>query len=463
MSSDISNAEKLGANPFKMKIPDYVRAVMDVLSHNGFEVYAVGGCVRDSLLLKEPHDFDLTTSANPQQMKEAFCGFSVIETGISHGTLTVRSGGQNVEVTTFRTDGKYTDHRRPDSVSFTTSLKEDLSRRDFTVNALAYNDESGLVDLFGGQDDLEKRIVRCVGEPDRRFEEDALRILRALRFSAKLGFSIEQKTAQSMIKKRELLKSISAERVLSELSGILCGKGQTVTKLLLQFRDVFATVLPELSPCFDFDQKNPYHSYDVYTHIAYTVGFTNPRRETRFAALLHDVGKPLTFFTDEKGVGHFFGHPKVSADMAKTALKRLKADNRLCKSVDTLVFYHDNDISEKKASVKKMLIKTGEQEFFALCDLKKADRLAHSEGHRDISDIEAVERTAREILKENECLSKAQLKVSGRDLIALGQKPGKRIGEILDEIFESAVNGRVENDRESLLNLAKGIIERDRR
>ena len=208
MSSDISNAEKLGANPFKMKIPDYVRAVMDVLSHNGFEVYAVGGCVRDSLLLKEPHDFDLTTSANPQQMKEAFCGFSVIETGISHGTLTVRSGGQNVEVTTFRTDGKYTDHRRPDSVSFTTSLKEDLSRRDFTVNALAYNDERGLVDLFGGQDDLEKRIVRCVGEPDRRFEEDALRILRALRFSAKLGFSIEQKTAQSMIKKRELLKSI---------------------------------------------------------------------------------------------------------------------------------------------------------------------------------------------------------------------------------------------------------------
>ena len=462
MNSEISKAENFVNPPFKMKIPDYVKAVMDALSHNGFEVYAVGGCVRDSLLLKEPHDFDLTTSANPQQMKEVFCDFTVIETGISHGTLTVRSGGQNVEVTTFRTDGKYTDHRRPDSVSFTASLKEDLSRRDFTVNALAYNDERGLVDLFGGQGDLEKGVIRCVGEPDRRFEEDALRILRALRFSARLGFSIEPKTAESMIKKCKLLKSISAERILSELSGILCGKGQTVTELLLQFRDVFATVLPELSPCFDFDQKNPYHNYDVYTHIAYTVGYTAPKRETRFAALLHDIGKPSTFFTDEKGVGHFYGHPKVSADMAKTALKRLKADNRLCNAVDTLVFYHDNDISEKKTAVKKMLIKVGEEDFFSLCDLKKADRLAHSKGHRDISDIEAVEGMAREILRENECLSKARLKISGRDLIAMGQKPGKRIGEILDEIFESVVNGTTKNDREDLLTLAKSIIEKDR-
>lgn len=463
MSSDIANAEKLGATPFKMKIPDYVRAVMDPLSHNGFEVYAVGGCVRDSLLLKEPHDFDLTTSADPVRMKEVFSDFTVIETGISHGTLTVRSGGHNVEVTAFRTDGKYTDHRRPDRVSFTASLQEDLSRRDFTVNALAYNDDSGLVDLFGGQSDLKNGIIRCVGDPDRRFEEDALRILRALRFSARLGFSIEQKTAESMIKKRRLLKSISAERIFAELSGILCGNGQTVTRLLLQFRDVFAVVLPELIPCFDFDQKNPYHKYDVYTHIAYAVGCTKPDRETRYAALLHDVGKPSTFFTDEKGVGHFYGHPKVSAETAKTVLRRLKADNRLCESVEKLIFYHDSDIADKKAAVKKMLIKTGEKDFFALCDLKKADRAAHSEGHRDVSDIEAVERTAREIIRENECLSKAQLKINGRDLIAMGQKPGKRIGEILDEIFESVVSGAMKNDREALLTLAKSIVENNRK
>ena len=242
---------------FKMQIPEYVLAVMNALLRNGFEAYAVGGCVRDSLLGTPPHDFDLTTSAAPEQMKRVFADFTVIETGLKHGTLTVKSEGRNVEVTTFRVDGEYSDHRRPDSVEFTSDLRDDLARRDFTVNAFAYSPQSGLVDEFRGIYYLENRIIRCVGEPDRRFEEDALRILRGLRFAARLGFSIERETAGSMIKNRGLLKNVSGERIFSELCGILAGDGETVTGLLLEFREVFAEIIPELEPTFDFDQKSP--------------------------------------------------------------------------------------------------------------------------------------------------------------------------------------------------------------
>lgn len=441
-----------------MEIPPYVKAVMQPLFDNGFDVYAVGGCVRDSMLGKTPHDFDLTSSASPDKMKGIFSCFSTVETGISHGTLTVISDGKPVEITTFRKDGKYTDHRRPDSVSFTQSLENDLLRRDFTVNAMAYNDRVGLVDPFGGADHLEKGVIRCVGEAETRFEEDALRILRGLRFSARLGFSIDGETAAGMHKKAHLLKAISAERIFAELSGILCERGDRVRRLLLDFSDIFATVIPELSPCIGFEQKNPYHQYDVYTHIAYTVGYTPPNRTVRFAALLHDIGKPSAFSVDERGIGHFYGHPGLSAEIALSVLERLHADSKLMGDVKALVLYHDDDIFRQDPSVKRMMIKVGEHNFFNLLDLKKADRLAHSEGHRDIFDIEDVEITAKRILAEGQCLHTNQLEINGRDILALGIREGEAVGKILNALLWEVIDGRLENRRDELLFRAKQLI-----
>ena len=442
---------------YKMQIPEYVLAVMNALLRNGFEVYAVGGCVRDSLLGTPPHDFDLTTSAAPEQMKRVFADFTVIETGLKHGTLTVKSEGRNVEVTTFRVDGEYSDHRRPDRVEFTSDLRDDLARRDFTVNAFAYSPQSGLVDEFRGIYDLENRIIRCVGEPDRRFEEDALRILRGLRFAARLGFSIERETAGSMIKNRGLLKNVSGERIFSELCGILAGDGETVTGLLLEFREVFAEIIPELEPTFDFDQKSPYHQYDVYTHTAKAVGYSANEKNVRLAALFHDISKPRTFFTDGEGMGHFYGHPEKSAEIARNTLKRLHADNRTVLSVEKLVRRHDDELLSNEKSVGRMISDIGEELFFGLCELKKADLLAHAVAYRNVDGITEAETLARKLLAQNKCFSLKQLKIKGEDILKLGVPFGGQVGKILETLLEEVVDGKIPNDRNELLKRAKAI------
>lgn len=294
-----------------MEIPSYVKRAVEILNKNGFEAYAVGGCVRDSLLGKTPHDWDMCTNALPEEICESFKDFHVIETGLKHGTVTVRIEHNSIEITTYRTDGEYIKHRKPEQVKFVSNLEEDLSRRDFTINALAFSEKSGIVDLFGGVEDLKNGVIRCVGKSERRFDEDALRILRALRFSSTYAFEIEENTSLAIHKMKDLLLEISHERVREELLKILCGKN--VLEILENYKDVIFTIIPELAPTLDFEQHSPHHIYDVYHHIIHSVENVENRRDLRLVMLLHDVGKPKTFTIDDEGVGHFKTHPTVSA------------------------------------------------------------------------------------------------------------------------------------------------------
>ena len=309
-----------------MDMPKNVDTAINLLQSAGFEAYAVGGCVRDSLLGKIPNDWDITTSAKPEDMKSVFADFHCIDTGIKHGTVTVVIDGEPLEITTFRLDGEYEDNRHPKSVTFTSNLSADLGRRDFTVNAMAYSKKTGTVDLFGGQNDLKNKIIRCVGDPDRRFNEDALRILRALRFASALDFEIEEKTAQSLLKNRALLGNISEERIAKELLKLVCGKG--AKRILTDFAPVLFEILPELQPMYKNSHDNPHHCYDIYEHMLIAVESIDPEPTLRFAMLLHDCGKPAVKKFDENGVAHFYGHQRISAEISAQILARLKVSNK---------------------------------------------------------------------------------------------------------------------------------------
>ena len=437
----------------KIFMPDYCKTIIKSLEDKGFEAYLVGGCVRDSVMGITPHDYDITTSATPIEMMECFTGFKVIETGIKHGTLTVVIDKNQIEVTTFRIDGEYTDFRRPDSVSFSRDLKEDLSRRDFTINALAYNEKTGIVDMFGGLEDIKNEKIRCVGEPDKRFFEDALRILRALRFSSTLDFEIEKDTAKSILKNQELIKNIAVERVFVEFKKLLCGK--RVEQVLLEFRDVFAQFIPEIKPCFDFEQKTKYHCYDVYTHIVKTVANIKADEKLRLTAFFHDIGKPQTFFSDENGVGHFYGHNKNSSRIAKQVLKRLKADNKTVEDVATNVYIHDREVSLTEKSVKRFLSKYSLQSFYDLLEIKKADALAHAKEYRDRTDyLQTLYDLSSKIINEKQCFNLKDLALNGYDLINLGYS-GKCVGEALEFLLGEVIDGKVQNEKESLIKHLK--------
>ena len=437
----------------KIFMPDYCKTIIKSLEDKGFEAYLVGGCVRDSVMGITPHDYDITTSATPIEMMECFTGFKVIETGIKHGTLTVVIDKNQIEVTTFRIDGEYTDFRRPDSVSFSRDLKEDLSRRDFTINALAYNEKTGIVDMFGGLEDIKNEKIRCVGEPDKRFFEDALRILRALRFSSTLDFEIEKDTAKSILKNQELIKNIAVERVFVEFKKLLCGK--RVEQVLLEFRDVFAQFIPEIKPCFDFEQKTKYHCYDVYTHIVKTVANIKADEKLRLTAFFHDIGKPQTFFSDENGVGHFYGHNKNSSRIAKQVLKRLKADNKTVEDVATNVYIHDREVSLTEKSVKRFLSKYSLQSFYDLLEIKKADALAHAKEYRDRTDyLQTLYDLSNKIINEKQCFNLKDLALNGYDLINLGYS-GKCVGEALEFLLGEVIDGKVQNEKESLIKHLK--------
>ena len=438
----------------KIFIPDYAQKALSLLHAQGFKAYIVGGCVRDAVLGKTPNDYDICTDCTPDVMKKVFSGFTTIETGIKHGTLTVLIDRQPLEITTFRSDGTYTDHRKPDSVKFEKELSEDLKRRDFTVNALCCNEAEGVVDMFGGLDDIKNKVIKCVGKPQERFDEDALRILRALRFSSVLDFEREANTSQAVHQQKELLKAISAERIAAELKKLLCGRDPA--RILTEYRDVFAVIIPQLAPCFDFAQNNPHHCYDVYTHICKSVNNIKPDWVLRLAMLLHDIGKPLVHTVDENGIDHFKTHPLRSAEIAREVTGALKLDNKSRSRIYSLVLEHDNRIPAKKRSVRRFLSKYDEAFFADYIKVRRADTLAQSGYFRKekLEELDELEKIAKQICDEALCLHICDLAVNGNDLKELGLS-NRQIGEGLKLLLDAVIEEKTANEKDSLLDYLK--------
>ena len=433
-------------------IPEFVRKILDTLETAGYEAWCVGGCVRDTLLGRSPEDWDVTTSALPEETMAVFAG-QAIPTGLQHGTVTVRQDHRSVEVTTYRVDGAYLDHRRPDSVTFTRSLEEDLQRRDFTVNALALGLRGELRDPFGGQDDLEKGILCCVGDPDRRFNEDALRILRGLRFAAVLGFEIEEKTAESIHRNRNLLREIAAERIQTELLKLLCGTH--AVDVLRAYPDVVGVFWPELLPMVGFDQRNYHHCYDVWEHTLHALETTPAEAAVRCAVLLHDIGKPECFTVDEAGVGHFYGHGTASRELADQMLRRLKCSTEFRETVVRLVDWHDRMVQPTEKGVKKALRRLGETDLRRLIAVKRADNFGQAPEFRSRQqELDLGEAILEQLLAEDACFSLKQLVVNGHDLMRLGMT-GPVIGQTLERLLDAVVNGELPNERSALLAAAK--------
>ncbi len=432
-----------------MEFDTRVLELLGLLNKAGFEAYCVGGCVRDALRGVPPHDYDVTTSALPEEVLQVFSGLPVVKTGLKHGTVTVVFRGLPVEVTTFRVDGNYSDGRRPDGVRFTPSLAEDLARRDFTVNALAWSPSTGTVDLYGGKDDLQQGILRCVGDPSLRFTEDGLRILRGMRFGAVLGFSVEESTKSAMKALKFRLSSVSPERIFEEMQKLLCGA--FAPRVLEEFSEITAVILPALAPCRGFDQQNPHHCHDVYTHLLLTLEAVPPEPMLRWAALLHDVAKPETFSQSPDGVGHFYGHAPRSAEVAEEILTGLRAPNALKADVMLLIRHHDGPLTPDPALIRRKLNKLGEEGFFRLLALVRADNLAqapHVSYRQQVYD--QVEALAREILAQHQCFSLRDLAVNGHDLAALGYS-GPEIGAGLQLLLSAVLDGVCENEKSALL------------
>ncbi len=433
-----------------ISIPPYALSVVERLEAHGFEAYVVGGCVRDCLMGRSPADWDVCTAATPEEVLRVFKRFHVIKTGLKHGTVTVRSQHQNVEVTTFRLDGGYSDNRHPDAVTFVSRVEEDLARRDFTINAMAYSPTRGLVDAFGGQADLAAGLIRCVGEPDARFNEDGLRILRALRFAARFGFALERETAYSIRRNRHLLVNISAERLFKELKGILCGAG--VRDILLAFPEVFSEFMPQLAPMVGFEQHNPYHLYDVWTHSAHAVAAIRADEQLRLTMLLHDAGKPSSFSRGEDGVGHFYGHPEVSEKLAEDILLALKCDNATLEEVTTLIRYHDADLPSKRSGMRRFIGKLGKERMLRLFDVKAADMAGQSDFNRPkrLATLRARRELFEEVCETPPAFTVKDLALNGRDLMQMGMQPGPGIRLVLETLLAEVQDERLENSPQAL-------------
>lgn len=437
-----------------MILPPQVNTAISMLYAAGYEAFLVGGAVRDYVRDNSPaKDWDITTNALPAQVESVFSGYHLIETGLKHGTVTVVIDHEPIEITTYRIDGDYSDHRHPDSVHFTRSLKEDLERRDFTMNALAYSPQKGIVDLVGGRKDIEDGIVRCVGDPNHRFQEDGLRMLRALRFASVYGMAIEAETASSIHRNKELLKGIAAERIQVELTKMLCGKG--VTKVLEEFSDVIAIPIPEILPMFHFEQRNPHHDKDVWDHTIAVIESITPEPVLRWAALLHDIGKPSCFSLAEEGIGHFFGHSDQSTSMAECILSRLRFDNASKEQIVRLVRYHDMPITADRKPIKRLLSKHGQDATRQLIELHKADTLGQSAicRHR-IAIFEEVSQMINEILQEESCFTLKDLAANGHDMMTLGFQ-GPTIGCVLQECLDAVLDEQIPNEHEALMAFAK--------
>lgn len=440
----------------KIDIPQNANVIIHTLKNNGYTAYIVGGCVRDSIMGRKPHDWDICTSATPDQMLEIFMNYKVIETGLKHGTITIVIDGEQYECTTYRIDGEYSDNRRPDNVTFTNDLIEDLKRRDFTINAMAYNDEEGLIDPFNGIVDIYKKEISCVNSPNERFNEDSLRILRAIRFAAQLDYNIEFFTHLAMIGLSDKLKNIPVERINSELCKIITAKNPAYW--ISNSRYILGKVIPEIEDMIGFEQRNPYHQHNVFNHTTQAIwNCTSTDLITRFAVLFHDIGKPHCYQDGEDGIRYFKGHSRVSADMTDEIMKRLKFDNDTRNSVVQLVYYHDATFEVGKKYVKRWLNKIGVDQFRRLLDVRRAD-IKGQKFHYDKERIEKVnniERLLDEVLEENQCFTLKNLAVNGKDLMEIGFKTGKELGEALNILLEGVINEEFENDKDYLLNVAK--------
>ena len=444
-----------------VQMPDWVAIALAVLEEAGFEAWLVGGCVRDSILGRPVHDYDLATDATWQEVAQAFSdhGMATHETGVKHGTITGVVGTHALEVTTYRSDCGYSDGRHPDRVSFVKSIEEDLARRDFTINALAYHPERGLCDPFGGHDDIDRRIIRCVGDPDSRFREDSLRILRGCRFASQLGFSIEPATLQQMVNNKLALQRISAERMTAELQGMLCG--DYVHDALMATFDALCGALPEIAAMKGFEQHTPYHIYDVWEHTAYVVQYTPPYPLVRWAALLHDSGKPAAFFMDGDR-GHFYGHARLSAILAKSVLGRMCFSQAFSSDVIELVRAHDDVIQPAPRPVKRALARLdGRTDLFkSLCELKRADAMAQAP--RCAPRVELADdlmKTLDDILETNAAFTVKDLAIGGRDLMEMGVKPGPDLGMLLQRALDAVIDDEVPNERAALIALMERLID----
>lgn len=442
----------------RLDLPQEVVHILSLLNQQGFEGYVVGGCVRDSLLGETPADWDLTTNALPMEVMDVFSDYAVIPTGLQHGTVTVRVNGKSYEITTYRIDGMYSDKRRPDSVNFTTSIAEDLARRDFTMNAIAYHPKEGFVDPYNGRKSIEEQTITCVGKPEKRFGEDPLRILRAFRFASTLGFKIEHSTKEAMFRGAHELEIIASERIQTEMNKAIVG--DNILESLLEYSALVFEVMPELSFMEDFPQQNPFHIYDVWTHTIHSVAAATPILEVRLAMLFHDSGKPETHSIDERGVAHFYGHARKSVRIANTIMRRLRYSNEHRVRVEHLVRRHDMILPPTTKIVKRWLNRLGEELFLNLLEVQKADAKAQNLAlaEQKLENIKTLENLYSTVLKEQQCFSLSQLAVNGHDIVKAGVTEGKRVGELLKKTMDLVIEEELPNDREVLLDfLAREI------
>ncbi len=447
-----------------MQLPENVSRILDALKSEGFEAYVVGGAVRNAVLGIDITDYDITTSATPDEILRVFSDYNTFAPGIKHGTVCVEREGEVFEITSFRSDGEYKDNRHPDGVTFVRSVADDLKRRDFTVNAMCF-DGYNFLDMFGGREDCKEKIIRCIGDPDERFCEDALRILRALRFASKLGFKIEENTKRAVFARKRLLNNISAERLQSELVQILTG--EYVREVLLEYAEVIAVFIPEILPTVNFIQYSKYHAYDVYGHTAVAVANSENDAVVRLAVFLHDIAKPSCFTRGEDGIGHFYGHADKSAMIAELILNRLKFSSSVSKEVVQLVKYHDYPIfvTGNRETVRKMLVralnKFGEQTLRRIIKVKMADNSAKRPELMDrVAELEQAEREIDVIIAERQCISLKDLAIDGNDVAELGLK-GKQIGRALEYALDKVIEGEVVNERDELINAVKGFFKED--
>jgi tRNA nucleotidyltransferase (CCA-adding enzyme) len=434
-----------------------VKKIIAALESHGYEAYAVGGCVRDSLLGRMPQDWDITTSATPEQVKALFP--RTIDTGIAHGTVTVMLEGTGYEVTTYRIDGEYEDARHPKEVTFTSNLLEDLKRRDFTINAMAYNETDGLVDAFDGIGDLNAGVIRCVGDPAERFTEDALRMLRAVRFAAQLGFSVEERTRQAVALLAGTIAKVSAERIQMELNKLLVSAHPEELRQAYEL-GLTGVFLPEFDVMMETAQNSKHHLYTVGEHTIRVMQNLRADRTLRLAALFHDVAKPVCKTTDADGKNHFKGHPAVGAGMTVDILKRLKYDNATIDRVAVLVRYHDDRPELTARNVRRAMNRIGAEHIPMLLELRRADILAQSMYRRDdkLAQIDGFAELYRQILENGECVTKKDLAIGGKELIALGMKPGPKIGEVMDALLDAVLEDPSINTQENLTELAHKMM-----
>ena len=431
-----------------MYLPEYIQNCIDLLENAGFAAYAVGGCVRDACLGLTPHDYDLCTSALPAQTEEVFRDYRLVLAGEKHGTVTVLTKGGPVEITTFRTEGGYRDNRHPDWVKFVPDIQGDLARRDFTINAMAYSPRRGFADPFGGREDLNNHILRAVGDPEARFAEDSLRILRGVRFAARFGLIPEEKTMDAMLAQAGLMENLARERVFEELCKLLlAAKWSDITR----FAPILAAVIPELAPMIGFDQHSPHHAYDLITHTAHVVEGVPATLPLRWAALLHDTGKVTTFTLDATGRGHFYGHARDSAAIADKILRRLKAPTALREEAVTLIGRHMTRLQPDRKLLRRQVSKYGFPTVEAMLALQQADMGSKGTGEDDGSTVfAAVQQLLADLKAEDACLSLKDLAVNGTDLITLGFQ-GKEIGACLSALLEQVIEERLPNERNALL------------